>query len=563
MHLISALASGIVGAQNGSVTLLVRGTATVATYYADFEATQASSGMAIALDANGSVVAYVNQFVDVRVLDVNGALIREFVAGDEAPAVEVISKSFTGIDYASGASGASKPTNLQVVLDAVFASFGTLDWKVLVAGTPTLLTAAVAGLAGLFFNVKSYGAIGDGVADDGAAIQAACNAAAATPNVGGIVFFPPGSYRTTTTLSVTAGVSWLGGGGTSTKVLFDNTSGLLVNGVSFVLTDSGSRLVQGIWFGATGVNLTVPLIDVGAGAAACVDFVGCITGGDSFTKGVHIKNSATGQGSRVTVTRCTGYQGADQSIYTQTSTGRMVVRDSDLLVTFAGAYSHAVIDGIDGLNVHDCRFDASAVTSGTIKYISFAPATWGSCVFTGNRFKANTLGVPPTCLYNALATPVYDCYEAGNAFGDTFGSGSSQIVAYGYATPGYANVVTLQNPSFHGSREGRTETFASNAAALTLDTDEFSRVWITRSTTAAQTLNPKPGKQGDRFLLMVLNSAGGACTITAGTHMILDVSLGASFTVANGATYCLQFEFMPNAGLTGAWIQVSGKSSNA
>lgn len=43
------------------------------------------------------------------------------------------------------------------------------------------------------FNVKTYGAKGDGVADDGAAIQLAITAAIA--NGGGIVYFPKGIYR--------------------------------------------------------------------------------------------------------------------------------------------------------------------------------------------------------------------------------------------------------------------------------------------------------------------------------------------------------------------------------
>src|SRR5690242_16698975 len=42
------------------------------------------------------------------------------------------------------------------------------------------------------FNVKDYGAIGDGVSDDSAAVQAALNA---VPVTGGTVYFPDGQYR--------------------------------------------------------------------------------------------------------------------------------------------------------------------------------------------------------------------------------------------------------------------------------------------------------------------------------------------------------------------------------
>jgi len=54
------------------------------------------------------------------------------------------------------------------------------------------------------FDVRSYGAVGDGVADDAAAIQAALTAAGVS---GGTVYLPPGIYRTTIALAVPAKVT--------------------------------------------------------------------------------------------------------------------------------------------------------------------------------------------------------------------------------------------------------------------------------------------------------------------------------------------------------------------
>src|SRR5207244_11447079 len=65
------------------------------------------------------------------------------------------------------------------------------------------------------FNVKSYGAVGDGVADDTAAVQAAIDAANSTAGAlagGGIVFFPLGSYLISASLRVYGGITLTGAG---------------------------------------------------------------------------------------------------------------------------------------------------------------------------------------------------------------------------------------------------------------------------------------------------------------------------------------------------------------
>lgn len=58
------------------------------------------------------------------------------------------------------------------------------------------------------FDVRKYGAKGDGSTDDTTAIQAACTAADAAG--GGVVYFPPGAYKTTATINVGIRVSLVG-----------------------------------------------------------------------------------------------------------------------------------------------------------------------------------------------------------------------------------------------------------------------------------------------------------------------------------------------------------------
>jgi hypothetical protein len=210
MQTIDALVIGCRGAESGYARLFRRGTATRATWYTDFEgAVPNSSGQDIPLDGNGAAVVYVNEAVDVQLVDMDGVALRSFTAADGAPRVEVISQAFTGTDYLSAAQGAGKPTTLQAVLDRWLVSAGAVDWKILFGGSAETIQTVLASVAGYFVSVKAaeYGAVGDGVADDTAQIQAAIDDAA-----GRVVFFPPGTYRITAALTVQADGNLLGCG---------------------------------------------------------------------------------------------------------------------------------------------------------------------------------------------------------------------------------------------------------------------------------------------------------------------------------------------------------------
>ena len=78
-------------------------------------------------------------------------------------------------------------------------------------GYPVLsgrMNAIDAQFADMMYNVKKYGAKGDGYANDTAAIQAAIDAASAAG--GGTVFFPKGKYNVTTTLKAKPSVNLKG-----------------------------------------------------------------------------------------------------------------------------------------------------------------------------------------------------------------------------------------------------------------------------------------------------------------------------------------------------------------
>lgn len=85
-------------------------------------------------------------------------------------------------------------------------------------------------LMGLLFgvyNAKGYGALGNGSADDRAAIQAAIDAASAAG--GGIVHVPPGTYKGGAALKLKSYVTLRGAGRTATTLKLDAAVGATVN----------------------------------------------------------------------------------------------------------------------------------------------------------------------------------------------------------------------------------------------------------------------------------------------------------------------------------------------
>jgi hypothetical protein len=103
-------------------------------------------------------------------------------------------------------------------------------------------------------NVKDFGAVGDGVADDTVAIQAAINS---LPSRGGIVTFPAGKFRTTAKITVKSFVTLQGAGkfgGSSvydqgSTTIYGNHSGTailsLVGSISCTISDLALQSVEG------------------------------------------------------------------------------------------------------------------------------------------------------------------------------------------------------------------------------------------------------------------------------------------------------------------------------
>jgi hypothetical protein len=117
-----------------------------------------------------------------------------------------------------------------------------------------------------WYNVRAYGAVGDGVADDTAAIQAAVVALSAT---GGVLYFPTGTYLISMAIAITAdGVSVRGDGMHASHIVQTSTS---EHGISFIKSGPRYSTIEDVWLtgpnSGTGDGIHIETTDTTASAS--------------------------------------------------------------------------------------------------------------------------------------------------------------------------------------------------------------------------------------------------------------------------------------------------------
>lgn len=441
-------------------------TSSTATVYSDKDGL-VTLGQPITADAGGRAVIYVKAAVRLYIEDASGNVLLQEDRGDTIAAgqVEVENSGFTGT-ILSGATVGSQATggrtNLATVLDSAHTSTNGPDFKYLESAGATARPIRDK-FAEVWISVKDFLAVGNGVADDTAAIQAAINRVSALG--GGIVYFPPGNYKTTTALLMTsmAGVSLQGAGYSISNIL--NTS---ATGNGLTMTSCSSMFLRGL---SVGHSTSSTGAAIAAAGCALVVFDGIGTGNHQI--GIDFSSSA----ARLELRACTitASVGATSRAIRYNTTGT-----STYHVINGGALSAPSGKGIE--------FNGT-VSRVTVSDVNF-PTNNGSHV-----------------LFNAALTGTIFAFYANPAMS---AGGSPQFDLSGLAT----------DPRFEqwgNGVDGYTQNVASGGTA-TVDRSLGSDIRLRATSTGVAIVIPAPTPAPSTAMrnvfltLTIVNNAGGAMT---------------------------------------------------
>jgi len=199
------------------------------------------------------------------------------------------------------------------IIDAAHINQPQIDIALIDAALAIAETAIARSTAGVFYPA-AYGAVGNGVADDTAAINAASLAASA---VGGTVFFPPGTYlispTTTTWLNVYTNCTYAGAGWAS-KIKVKNNAGnyLTVFGSPTVGARATGVTFRDLWIDQNAPNQTTATTPLNA---------------DCYQFAIYLTNCQAITVSNVTFNSACGLNTVDLNGFSFTNVGDFLVED--------------------------------------------------------------------------------------------------------------------------------------------------------------------------------------------------------------------------------------------
>ncbi len=133
-----------------------------------------------------------------------------------------------------------------------------MRYLILVFGVGFFLFWGIGNAFAVELNVKSYGAVGDGVTDDRRAIQSALDAVPL--NSRGTIYLPPGTYKVSAPINIKkSNISFIGAGAANTTMFSDGLSQTLI--VQPLIRPVSNILIKDIRF----TNPATPVYGIGHG----------------------------------------------------------------------------------------------------------------------------------------------------------------------------------------------------------------------------------------------------------------------------------------------------------
>jgi hypothetical protein len=444
--LVAPLAGGVNGAVSGTAELYARGTNTPVYGYSDPDATHVVDKI-VTLDANGGAELYVKEPAFIRVRSSAGVIVREFNVGGDA---DVSIGSFTGL-LPTGSQGSGGAVGLSTLLDRWHASAGANDFLVRRPGLPWDETIAAAlsavSISNLpLFNVRLYGAAGDGVTDDTFAFQLAHDGAAALG--GGIIYVPGGNYLLNTAWSITSQkVSLMGAGCRASVLTIGLTSGTGITVNTLTSNYSGAYISD------------IQIAPVVSGANVTPLYI-------SATPGLILRNVlVTGFALPVDIRSRTTLQNCDVAVPSSGVGATYAVSftaSSDYSRVLGGAYTQSRSASAGGLYLGATHISVSGATVdiSAVVYSGPPPGGWGVNIAASYCRVTNCDIITGDSNTAGIRCGGANYHESANVF---TGSGKQ--------TSGATNgSVGLNATGYRGSRVGRT-LIGTPGTAIELDLD--------------------------------------------------------------------------------------------
>jgi hypothetical protein len=321
-------------AASGTLSFFAVGTLTPAVVYSDDALSQAIT-QPIVLDADGKSPTAIYTATALRAIinTASGATLADIerIDGDRAELVKVSNANWTGTDVNS-------------ILSTLAGSLGGTDGQYKDAGAGAVGRNINTKFSEVQVSVKDFGAVGNGVANDTTAIQAAINRIIQLG--GGTVFVPPGTYNLSAELTVapasgSISVTFLGAGFTVSIIAQTSSSAntitcsganlavLAMNGVGLAATSTsgaGIQMVSGVPLIAESLSITGHencITNLSGSALASTSKMVSITASSMYSRtastgsclsgnlaNVSITNSALGGGGTVNTFYCVRFTDA-------------------------------------------------------------------------------------------------------------------------------------------------------------------------------------------------------------------------------------------------------------